>query len=61
VTLLGGLLSFVLLALQPRFVFRTDRREFDGDRYLSVCGGLYQQTASFVCADVRPWTLEVLK
>lgn len=49
---LTWLLTIMLLALQPQFVFRHDRRNFDGYRYVELCGGLYQQPYTWACIEV---------
>lgn len=49
---LTWLVALALLSLQPRFCFTHDRRNFDGDRYVEFCGGIYQQPYTWVCVEV---------
>ena len=45
------LITIALLALSPQFRIVADKRESDGERYVSVCGWLYQ----------KPWTMSCLE
>jgi hypothetical protein len=46
------LLHLLLSLLQPRFVLRVDRREFEGYRYTSVCALEYQRPETMMCIEV---------
>ena len=45
-------LVIVLLALSPEFRCSSDRRESDGERYTSVCAGLFQRAETWTCVEV---------
>ncbi len=45
-------LVVALLSLSPEFRCTHDRRESDGERYMSACGGLYQIPESWTCVEV---------
>jgi hypothetical protein len=51
-TALTWLITIALLALSPQFVFRHDRRNIDGERYVELCGGLYQRPETWVCVEI---------
>lgn len=51
-TALTWLITIALLALSPQFRFAVDKRESDGERYVSVCGWLYQRPWTLACVDI---------
>jgi hypothetical protein len=46
------LLHLATLCLSPEFRFTHDRREADGERYTSVCAGLYQRPTTWECLEI---------
>lgn len=50
--LIVWLITVGVLALQPDFCFTVDRRNFDGEKYTELCGGLYQKTRTWTCIEV---------
>jgi len=52
VSLVVWLITGGLLALNPEFRCSRDRRSFDGERYVELCGGLYQKPETWACLEV---------
>jgi hypothetical protein len=47
------LFTLVLLWPSPDFRLRYDRRECDGERYVSICAGLFQRPETWTCVEVK--------
>lgn len=52
-TAITWLITVALLALSPQFRFTHDRRSFDGERYVSMCGGIFQRPETWACIEVK--------
>jgi hypothetical protein len=46
------LVTLALLWPLPQFRFTRDRRNFDGERFTELCGGLYQQPYTWACVEI---------
>lgn len=51
--MISFVVTLVLLSLSPEFRLRHDRRECDGERYVSICAGLYQRPETWTCIEVE--------
>jgi hypothetical protein len=50
--ILVWLLSVVVLSAYPDVHYTRDRRNFDGERYTSLCAGRFQRTQTWACLEV---------
>lgn len=51
-TVISWLVSVVLVSLSPQVRYRRDVCNYDGDRFVSLCAGLYQIPESWSCIEV---------
>lgn len=51
-TVITWLIAIAMLALCPQFHCVADRRDIDGDRYVEICGWIFQRPETSACLEV---------